>query len=59
MVSDCRPQVLPGAMDAGGMERSEILSMTRAGVVTAAPPKHEHSEGGTCCHLNLNNLNIR
>ena len=38
MVFDCRPQVLPGAMNVSGTERSEIRSMTRAGVVTAAPP---------------------
>ena len=46
MVFDCRPQVLPGAMDVSGSERSEILSMTRAGVVAAAPPEHEQSFGG-------------
>ena len=46
MVFDCRPQVLPGAMDVSGTERSEIRSMTRAGVVTAAHPEHEQSFGG-------------
>ena len=46
MVFDCRPQVLPGAMDVSGMERAEIRSMTRAGVATAAPPEREQSFGG-------------
>ena len=46
MVFDCRPQVLPGAMDISGSERFEIRSMTRAGVVAAAPPEHEQSFGG-------------
>ena len=40
MVFDCA-----GAMDVSGTERSEIRSMTRAGVVTAAPPKREQSFG--------------
>ena len=36
-------------MDVSGSERSEIRSMTRAGVVAAAPPEHEQSFGrGTC-----------
>ena len=53
MVFDCRPQVLPGEMDVSGKEQSEIWSMTRAGVVAAAPPEHEQSfgrrgGGGTC-----------
>ena len=46
MVFDCRPQVLPGAMDVSGSELSEIRSMTRAGVVAAAPPEHEQAFGG-------------
>ena len=46
MVFDCRPQVFPGAMEVSGVERSEIRSMTRAGVVTAAPSEHEQSFGG-------------
>ena len=46
MVFDCRPQVLPGAIDVSGTERAEIRSMTRAGVATAAPPEREQSFGG-------------
>ena len=41
MVFDCRPQVLPGAMDVSGTKRSEIRSMTRPGMVTSAPSEHE------------------
>ena len=32
-------------MDVSGKEQSEIWSMTRAGVVAAAPPEHEQSFG--------------
>ena len=46
MVFDCRPQVLPGAIDVSGTERAEIRWMTRAGVTTAAPPEREQSFGG-------------
>ena len=46
MVLDCRPHVLPGAIDVSGTELAEIRSMTRAGVATAAPPKREQSGGG-------------
>ena len=46
MVLDCRPQVLPGAMDVSGTELTEIRSMTRARVATAAPPEREQSFGG-------------
>ena len=46
MVFDCRPQVLPGAMDISGTELTEIRSMTRARVATAAPPEREQSFGG-------------
>ena len=46
MVLDCRPQVLPGAMDVSGTELMEIRSMTRARVATATPPKREQSFGG-------------
>ena len=46
MVFDCRPQVLPGAINVSGMELAEIRSMTRAGVATAAPPEREQSFGG-------------
>ena len=37
---------MSGAIDVSGTERSEIWFMTRAGVATAAPPKHEQSFGG-------------
>ena len=46
MVFDCRPQVLPGAIDVSGTELAEIWSMTRARVATAAPPEREQSFGG-------------
>ena len=45
-VFDCRPQVLPGAIDVSGTELAEIRSTTRAGVATAAPPEREQSFGG-------------
>ena len=45
MVFDCRPQVLPGAIDVSGTELAEIRSMTRAGVATAAPPERDQSFG--------------
>ena len=41
MVFDCRPQVLPGAMDVSGIELLEMLSMTRASAATSPPPEHE------------------
>ena len=46
MAFDYRPQVLPGAMDVSGMELTEIRSMTRVRVATAAPPEREQSFGG-------------
>ena len=46
MVFDCRPQVLPGAIDVSGTELAEIRSMTRARVATAAPPEREQTFGG-------------
>ena len=47
MVFDSRPQVLPVAMDVSGTERSEIWSMTRAGVVQRHLPNvNNHLEGG-------------
>ena len=46
MVFDCRPQVLPGAMDVSGIELSEIRSMMRASVATSPPPEREQSFGG-------------
>ena len=46
MVLDCRPQVLPGAMDLSGTDLAEIRSMTRARVATAVPPEREQSFGG-------------
>ena len=46
VVLDCRPQVLPGAMDVSGTDLAEIRSMTRAGVDTAIPPEREQSFGG-------------
>ena len=51
MVFDCRPQVLPGAIDVSGTELAEIRSMNRAGVATAAPPKREQSWGGDLLSL--------
>ena len=46
MVFDCRPQVLPGAIDVSGTELAEIRSMTRARVATATPSEREQSFGG-------------
>ena len=46
MVFDCRPQVLPRAIDVSGMELAEIRSMTRARIATAAPPEREQLFGG-------------
>ena len=46
MVFDCRPQVLPGAMDVSGLELSEICSTTRASAATSPPPEREQSFGG-------------
>ena len=46
VVLDCRPQVLPGAMDVSGSDLTEIRSMTRATVATAAPPERKQSFGG-------------
>ena len=45
-VFDCRPQVMPGAMDVSGIELSEIRSMTRASAATSSPPEREQSFGG-------------
>ena len=46
VVLDCRPQVLPGAMDVSGTDLAKIRSMSRAGVATAVPPEREQSFGG-------------
>ena len=46
MVFDCRPQVLPGAMDVSGLELTEICSTTRASAATSPPPEREQSFGG-------------
>ena len=46
IVFDCRPQVLPGAIDVRGTELAEIRSMTRTRVATAAPPERKQSFGG-------------
>ena len=46
MVFDCRPQVLPGAMDESGTELPEIRSMTRASAAISQPPEREQSFGG-------------
>ena len=46
VVLDCRPQVLPGAMDVSGTDLAEIRSMSRAGVAKAIPPEREQSFGG-------------
>ena len=46
VVLDCRPQVLPGAMDVSGTDLAEIRSMSRAGVATTVPPEREQSCGG-------------
>ena len=43
---DCRPQVLPGAMELGGLELAEICSTTRASAATSPPPEREQSFGG-------------
>ena len=45
-VFDCRPQVMPGAMDVSGIELSEIRSMTRASAATSSPLESEQSFGG-------------
>ena len=39
VVLDCRPQVLPGAMDVSGTDLAEVRSMSRAGVATTVPPE--------------------
>ena len=53
VVLDCRPQVLPGAMDVSGTDLVEIRSMTRAGVlqpcedelsIPASPPADVNHE---------------
>ena len=46
MVLDCRPQVLPGAMELGCLELAEICSTTRASAATSSPPEREQSFGG-------------
>ena len=47
MVFDCRPQVLPGAIDVSGTELAEIRSMTWAGVAQRHLPNvSSHSGGG-------------
>ena len=46
MMFDCRPQVLPGAMDVSGVELSEIRSMTRASAVASSPPERKQPFGG-------------
>ena len=46
MVFDCRPQVLPGAMDVSRTELSEICSMTRASAAISQPPERKQSFGG-------------
>ena len=46
IVLDCRPQVLPGAMESGGLKLAEICSTTRASAATSPPPEHEQSFGG-------------
>ena len=43
MVFDCRPQVLPGAMDLSDLELAEICSTTRASAATSPPPEREQS----------------
>ena len=46
VVLDCRPQVLPGAMDVSGTDLAEIPSTSRAGVAAGVPPEREQSFGG-------------
>ena len=46
MVFDCRPQVLPGAMDVSGTELLEIPSMPRTSAAISQPPEREQSFGG-------------
>ena len=44
VVLDCRPQVLPGAMDVSGTDLVEIRSMSRAGVAIAVPAEREQAQ---------------
>ena len=46
VVLDCRPQVLPGAMDVSSTDLAEITSTSRAGVAAGVPPEREQSFGG-------------
>ena len=46
MVFDCRPQVLPRAMDVSGTELPEIRSMPRTSAAMSQPPEREQSFGG-------------
>ena len=49
VVLDCRPQVLPGAMDVSGTDLAEMRSMSRAGVPTTVPPERGQSFGVGAC----------
>ena len=46
IVLDCRPQVLPGAMELGGFELAEICATPRASTAMSPPPEREQSFGG-------------
>ena len=46
MMFDCRPQVLPGAMDVNGTDLPEIRSMPRTRAAISQPPEREQSFGG-------------
>ena len=46
VVLDCRPPLLPGAMDVSGMDLAEIQSSTMASEADTVPPEREQSFGG-------------
>ena len=45
-VLDCRPPLLPGAMDVSGVDLAEIQSSTMASEADTVPPKREQLFGG-------------
>ena len=46
VVLDCRPPLLPGAMNVCGVDLAEIQSSTMASVTDTVPPEREQSFGG-------------
>ena len=46
VVVDCRPPLLPGAMDVSSIDLVEIESLTRASVADTVTPEGEQSIGG-------------